>query len=411
MSKFEQRIHFFVLSQPERREKFKIHSCHNSRPIMWNLRCQLPTEKTETVPVVVLLSGNAIWRHFLWLRSLLFTLVLVIAASCTQGHADSCRARNELLWLTLVKYFFVEERLLALRSRPVISSSQARCSNIQTAESWLPTSALSVPDMNTFICSLLCISVIFRRPITVEQPPVQDDGLPFSLGRNLSKHIFTKAATWSQACECAERRRERPTVGQTEIYSCAPLTFCAVFSGWVMSHCSPLSLMQRATGRSRCPHSATFTSPVRIWSHTSHFTFSLRLPVINLLNQWLFNSSTPPSEIRIGGQSRWAPASSHANWDGLLLQTRVRSGRKQVQIGGFVQRLQDVSIAIAVLKMLFKSFTQGRYLLELFWSVHRWLRDHTRPVASLMPSAKLPSLHVEDYETGLKIESCSSRGL
>lgn len=59
----------------------------------------------------MLLSGNAIWRHFLWLRPLLFTLILVIAGSCTQGHADSCSARKELLWLTLVKYFFVEESL------------------------------------------------------------------------------------------------------------------------------------------------------------------------------------------------------------------------------------------------------------------------------------------------------------
>lgn len=410
MSKFEQKAHFLVLSQPERKVKFKIHSCHNSRPIMWYLRCQLPTEKNR--------NGSRRRVAFRQCDMKAFSLValpFVRSHSCNSWQLYSracwqlqCKKRASLTYFSQI--FLCWGTLFSLWDPDLWSPVlKPRCSNIQTAESWLPTSALSVSGMYTFICSLLCISVISRRPITVEQPPVQDDGLPFSLGHNLSKHIFTKAATWSQARECAERRRERPTVGQTEIYSCAPLTFCAAFSGWVMSHCSPMSLMQRATGRSRCPHSATFTSPVRIWSHTSHFTFSLRLPVINLLNQWLFNF--PPSEIGNGGQSHWAAASSHADWDGLFLQTQARSGRKQVQIAGFVQHLQDVSIAIAALKMLFKPFTQGRFLLELFRSVHRWLRDHTRPVASLMPSAKLPSLHVEDYETGFKIESCSSRGL
>lgn len=37
----------------------------------------------------------------------------------------------------------------------------------------------------------------------------------------------------------------------------APLTLCAVLCGWVMSHCSLLSLMWRAVGRSVWPHSAT----------------------------------------------------------------------------------------------------------------------------------------------------------
>lgn len=84
--------------------------------------------------------------------------------------------------------------------------------------------------------------------------------------------------------------KDRKTSRQTEHTHVTPLTLCTMFSGWVMSHCFFLSFLQWATGQSDWPHSATITSPARLWSHTSHFTISLLQAIINLYNQHLLTS-------------------------------------------------------------------------------------------------------------------------
>lgn len=105
-------------------------------------------------------------------------------------------------------------------------------------------------------------------------------------------------------------RRDQQSDRQTRSHV-HPLTRRAMFTGWVMSHCSLLSLSQQAIGWSDWPHSATFTSPIWIWSHTFHFTFSLLPAVINLLNQLLFKLSSP--EIHNGRQTQWAATWSYVN--------------------------------------------------------------------------------------------------
>lgn len=152
--------------------------------------------------------------------------------------------------------------------------------------------------------------------MTDQAVPTQDAAPLVPLRCKLSNHILTKAAACIQACESSRQQSDRQKHSHV-----TPLTLCAVFSGWVMSHCSPLSLMQRAVGRSLWPHSATFTSPIRMWSHTSHFAFSLLQAIINLLNQSPLNFSSP--EIRNGRQIRWAATSSYENQTSLCHGPRM----------------------------------------------------------------------------------------
>lgn len=204
----------------------------------------------------------------------------------------------------------------------MIFRSQANCSNIQAAVLLLKL-ALSLCFVNLWyiyiyikkifnpfrpLCSLLYICEIFQL----------EDWSTLSSLHHRMMHSLICLTTSSRRLPLAFRhasvpanlQRDQQSDGQKRSHV-PPLTLCAMFSGWVMSHCSLLSLMQRAMGRSDWPHSATFTSPVRIWSHTSHFTFSLLQPVINLLNQSLFNFSSP--EIHNGRQIHWAATSSYEN--------------------------------------------------------------------------------------------------
>lgn len=171
------------------------------------------------------------------------------------------------------------------------------------------------PVLSVVFFLFVCFCEVFPtwRMISAEQSSSQADALPFLLGYNLLHH-YAKAATCIQACVCAHPYTERPTLGQADRQKHShvpPLTLHAVFSGWVMSHCSLLSLLQQAIGWSGWPHSATFTSPIWIWSHTFHFTFSLLQAVINLFNQSRFKLSSP--EIHNGRQTPWAATSSYVN--------------------------------------------------------------------------------------------------
>lgn len=114
----------------------------------------------------------------------------------------------------------------------MIFRSQANCSNIQAAV--LPLKlALSLCFVNLWYIYIYkknfqpVSAVVFFalhlwdfptwRLINAEQSPPQDDALS-----NLSNHIFAKAATCIQACECSRQPTERPTVRRTETQSCAP---------------------------------------------------------------------------------------------------------------------------------------------------------------------------------------------
>lgn len=216
-----------------------------------------------------------------------------------------------------------------------------------------------------FLCVFFfCFCEVFptRRMISAEQSASHDDALPFLLGYNLFHHISAKAATCIQACECAHPYTARPTVGQADRQKhshAPPLTLRAVFSGWVMSHCSLLSLLQQAIGWSGWPHSATFTSPIWIWSHTFHFTFSLLQAVINLFNQSRFKLSSP--EIHNGRQTQWAATSSYVNELWWFYRRCLRWVKCRLRIAGL--RVVCISMVIIfklvklVLKLLIRAFS------------------------------------------------------
>lgn len=247
---------------------------------------------------------------------------------------------------------------------------------------------------------LLCQSKFFSQPTSnrcvlyIGEIFWLDDGSGRPHTGRCTPGLSPKAAACIQARESSRRQSDRQKHSHV-----TPLTLCAVFSGWVMSHCSPLSLMQRAVGRSLWPHSATFTSPIRMWSHTSHFAFSLLQAIINLLNQSLLNFSSP--EIRNGRQIRWAATSSYENETSLCHGPRmcvewVKCRLKHTAGGGYLHNVSAIIISVR------------RFSLCPAW---RWLRDHSRPVAPSTPSAKLFRLSAEDYETGFKIERTGSPGL
>lgn len=196
---------------------------------MWYLRCQLPMEKTETALIIVLLSGNAIWRHFLWLRSLLFALILVIAGSCTQGHADSCSARKELLWLTLAKYFFVEERL---------SHSEIQTCDLQFSSPLLKHSDGRKPAPNVCSVSLwharfyLFFALHFGDfPETHHRRAASSAGwwapvLPGtrSVWAHLRRGCHLKSGVWV----CRETQREANSRTDRDLFMCPPDLLCCV---------------------------------------------------------------------------------------------------------------------------------------------------------------------------------------
>lgn len=77
-----------------------------------------------------------------------------------------------------------------------------------------------------------------------------------SMDDGMSDCIIRKAATWlERAHPDTDTLTDRRADWRTVMWR--PLTLCAVLSGWVMSHCSLLSLMWWAVGRSDWPHSAT----------------------------------------------------------------------------------------------------------------------------------------------------------
>lgn len=211
--------------------------------------------------------------------------------------ARASRASWQLHWFTsnisLLRYFFSgwDSDLLRSQAKPlgshVGSEAGTHSSDVLFFQPGL---------------AVLCITFMRLSSLTVQRalPPNRMMLSPLSLGYAPSNHIFTTAATWH---ECDHPDIEGPTDRQKRCHV-PPLTLCAVFSGWVMSHCSLLSLMQKAMGWSDWPHSATFISAVWIWSHTSHFLFSLLPAVINLLNQLLFKFPSP--EIHNGRQICWA---------------------------------------------------------------------------------------------------------
>lgn len=133
-------------------------------------KCDLSYKRKRKLVLIVLVSANAIWRHYLCLVSLcsLCNFLLVATDSCSQGHPGSCSA-SLIYFCKIVLNRGVSSQVCDLK----ITSQLLK--------------HLGSPS-NVILCSI-------------------------------SNHIITEAAS---RCERASPDTERAAGKQTETQSCAP---------------------------------------------------------------------------------------------------------------------------------------------------------------------------------------------
>lgn len=202
---------------------------------MWYLNSRLLRGKKKQIAVIVLVScdGEVLSLPYLALPSLWY-FILVVTDGCTRGHPDSCGARKELFWFTGVTVFSGVSSSDHKPSAPTVMQPCWLWSRHSASLSaWIFSPSHLEPLCSLHMWGFPTWWWIKPSPHRTMHPwSLSDVNCPTTFWRRLYSGLWE---------------------------SCDPLTLCAVFSGWVMSHCSPLSLMQRAMGRSLWPHSATST--------------------------------------------------------------------------------------------------------------------------------------------------------
>ena len=200
-----------------------------------------------------------------------------------------------------------------------------------------------------------------------------------------------------------QRRSDGQTDRNTVMWPIWPSVLCSLdeLCLIVPSRCSGPQDNQRGL---IVPHSLlrSRSDLTPLTSHSHYF----RLLLIYLINSCL--ASPPQKSIMAGRFTRLLHQVMSMSYGvSRCVCGRLNTGCNTQRCALFAQRTHGRRLQ--TVNKLVRSSTRVRLLF--FWSVRRWLRDHTRPVAPSVPSAKLSSLPVEDYETGFKIESSSSPGL